>query len=306
MSLAMPREEVQLHLEYKGKDVDDGTMSLEDLVPVIQGFSSAYGKIAAEVDPRARHRLRIVAVRQGSFDLVLDVWRILGENVDPLTSAGIITGAAAAGITGAVKVVQWIVGVIRVKRHVRRRPYKERVSADNKIIVTNADGLTIEIPLEVFELFKKASIDADIAKMVRPLVPGRIDSAEIRAETTAGEVFSETITADEKPIFDTAEVLVTSTKDAALVAHLNSLTKSTNSGYLYLVDGTRVFYEYVGPDAMRLHEIFSYDGPVKIQAVAHLDDSLRPSKIEISHIEKAQMDLFGSPPAPENGGKDDY
>jgi hypothetical protein len=302
----MPREEVQLHLEYKGKDVDDGTMSLEDLVPVIQGFSSAYGKIAAEVDPRARHRLRIVAVRQGSFDLILDVWRILGENVDSLTSAGIVLGGTAAVSTGAVKVTRWIVGVIKAKRHVGRRPFRERVGADaDTVLITNADGLTIEIPLKVFELFKKAAIDADIAKMVRPLRKGHIDSAEIRAELPSGEpVVSETITADEKPLFDTSEASITSTKDAPLIAHLNSLTKTTNSGYLYLVDGTRVFYEYKGDSPARLHEIFSHDGPVRIQAIAHLDDSLKPVKVEITHIERAQMDLFGTPQI-EDGGRDD-
>lgn len=301
----MPKEEVQLHLEYRGKDVDDGTMSIEDLVPVMQGFSSAYGKIAAEVDPRARHRLRIVAVKRGSFDLVLDVWRILGENVDAITSASILVGGGTAGVVGAVKVVKWIIGVIQAKRHVGRRPYRERIVGDNAIVITNADGLMIEVPLEVFELFKKASIDTDLAKIVRPLQKDKIDSAEIRAELPSGEVVKETITAEEKAVFDTSELVVTETKDASLIAHLNSLTKTTNSGYLYLVDGSRVFYQYVGDDIQRLHDVFSYDGPVRIQAVAHLDDSLKAVRVEISHIEKAQMDLFGSMPPLDDGGKDD-
>lgn len=302
----MPKEEVELHLEYKGKDVDDGTMSVEDLVPVLQGFSSAYGKIAAQVDPGARHRLRIVSVKKGSFDAVLEVWRVLGENVDPITSASILTGGAVVTVGGAVRVVQWIVGVIKAKRHVARKPYRERVAADNVIVITNAEGLTIEIPLEVFELFKKTAIDADIAKMVRPLQKGRIESAEIRAESSSGsELVKETITADEKPLFDTSEASVTSTKDAPLIAHLNSLTKTTNSGFLYLVDGTRVFYEYKGDSPAQLHQIFAHDGPVRIQAVAHLDDSLKPVRVEISHIERAQLDLFGAMPPPHDGGKDD-
>lgn len=302
----MPKEEVQLHLEYKGKDVDDGSMSVEDLVPVMQGFSSAYGKIAAQVDPSARHKLRIVSVRQGSFDLVLDVWRVLGENVDSITAGSILLGGGVVVTTGAVRVVKWIVGVIQAKRHVGRRPYKERISADNTIVITNADGLTIEMPLEVFELFKKAAIDSDIAKMVRPLQKGHIDSAEIRAELPSGEeIVKETITVDEKPLFDTSEAAITSTKDAPLIAHLNSLTKSTDSGYLYLVDGTRVFYEYKGDNPARLHEIFAHDGPVRIQAIAHLDDSLKPVRVEITHIEKAQLDLFGTMPPPDDGGKDD-
>src|SRR5687767_11136407 len=57
------KEQLEIHLRYEGPDVNDGTMSVEDIVPVLQGFSSAYGKLASTADPQSTHRLRIAAVR---------------------------------------------------------------------------------------------------------------------------------------------------------------------------------------------------------------------------------------------------
>ena len=70
----MPREQIEIHLRYEGPDVDDGTMSIQDIVPVLQGFASAYGKIASSDDPSSTHRLRITGIRRGSADILLEVW----------------------------------------------------------------------------------------------------------------------------------------------------------------------------------------------------------------------------------------
>ena len=75
----MAREQIEIHLRYEGPDVDDGTMSVEDIVPVLQGFSSAYRKLVIRDDPESKHRLRLAAVRQGSADIILDVWRTASD-----------------------------------------------------------------------------------------------------------------------------------------------------------------------------------------------------------------------------------
>ncbi len=49
----MPKQEVSITLKYSGRDVEDGTMSIEDVVPALQGFSSAYGKDCCLQEPRA-------------------------------------------------------------------------------------------------------------------------------------------------------------------------------------------------------------------------------------------------------------
>ena len=79
--MVQSREQILIHLKYEGPDVDDGTMSIEDIAPVLQGFSSAYGKLAAATDPQAQHRIRITGVQKGSADIVLEAWRALAVKV---------------------------------------------------------------------------------------------------------------------------------------------------------------------------------------------------------------------------------
>jgi hypothetical protein len=294
----MPREQIELHLRYEGPDVDDGSMSIQDIVPVLQGFSAAYGKIAAIDDPHVTHRVRITAVRPGSADIILVVWKALGENVNSLTSASILAG-------GAYWIISKIAGVIRVKRHVKRRPFKERIVGADVIAISNVENVTIEVPLQIYELFKSGLLDADLNKVASPLVEGHIDAAELEARSPDGLVLRERITAAERPYFETTDVVATSTTETWLIAKLNSLTKSTNSGYLYLSDGTRAFYRYVGESAHQLHQLFgTYDGPVRVRCVAYMDENLKVVSLDVSDVERAQGDLLADIIAPDNGGDD--
>ncbi|MGH7741612.1 MAG: hypothetical protein ACRENS_06265, partial [Candidatus Eiseniibacteriota bacterium] len=178
-------------------------------------------------------------------------------------------------------------------KHVRNKPFKDAITANNTISITNSENVTIEMPVRIYSLFKNKVIDADISKIVRPLDPGRTDAAEIVARQADGEEIRERIEASEGSFFESELVTVTSTKESWLVAKLNSLTKTTNAGFLHLTDGTRVFYEYVGDDARRLHEIFgTYDGPVRVRAVADMDENLKVQKLEIAAIQIIQGDLF--------------
>jgi hypothetical protein len=292
----MPKEQVEIHLRYEGPDVDDGTMSVQDIVPVLQGFSSAYGKLAATDDPSATHRVRIAAVRPGSADIVLEVWKTMGENVDSLTAASIVVG-------GAYWIISKIAGVVQVKRHVKKQPFKERISANNTIVISNSDNVTIEVPLEVYELFKSGILDTDLNKMTSPLVKGRIDAAEIEARSVDGIVLNERITVEERPYFETTDVTVTTTRETWLTAKLNSLTKTTDSGWLYLSDGSRAFYRYKGDNPSQLHQLFgNYDGPVRVRCTANLDENLKIVSMDVSDIEKLQGEFEFSEfePSPED------
>ena len=292
----MPKEQVEIHLRYEGPDVDDGTMSIQDIVPVLQGFSSAYGKLAATDDPKATHQLKIAAVRPGSADIVLEVWKMLGDNADQIAALGVLSG-------GAYWIIKKIISVIRVKRHVQRRPFKDSIASDNSIVVTNADNLTIEVPLEIYELFKGGSLDSDLNRITSPLVEGRIDAAEIEVRSVDGNVLRERITVEERPYFESGDLAVTSTRETWLVARLNSLTKSTNSGWLYLNDGTRAFYRYVGDAPQQLHAMFgTYDGLVRIRCTADMDENLKIVSLDMVEIERIQGNLFE---IPEADAKDD-
>ena len=93
----MPKEQVDIHLRYEGPDVDDGTMSIQDIVPVLQGFSGAYTKLAKTDDPNSTHRVKISAVRSGSADIILEVWKTVVENSEQIVFRGQCGGCPRLG-----------------------------------------------------------------------------------------------------------------------------------------------------------------------------------------------------------------
>ena len=279
--LRMADERVEIHLVYHGPDVTDGSMSIEDIIPVLQGFSSAYGKLAASTDPETTHRIRITGVNRGSADITLEVWKAI-----PGALAGAVIG------TFAKVIIEQIIGVIALKRHTKRLPFTEKINATNSIVITNSENVTIEVPLAIYEHFKTGVIDNDLNKIVRPLETDHIDTAEIRVQLEDNRALNEKITSEEKPYFDVQETTVVSTTPVWLVAKLNSFTKTTNSGWLWLSDGSRVFYNYVGDDPIRFLSMFSYNGPVKILCIAQMDANLKVNRVDASNIVRTQSDLF--------------
>jgi hypothetical protein len=206
-------------------------------------------------------------------------------------NANVIQSGAVVG-SAATYIVSKIAGVIRAKKHVKRQPFTDRIGQSNNIIVTNSENVTIEMPFEIYELFKSGTLDADLAKITSPLVQGKIDAAELEARSVDATVLRERIEASERPYFDTTVTTVTSTQPIWIVAKLNSLTKSTNSGYLWLTDGTRVFYRYTGDSAAKLYSLFPYDIPVRVFCVAHQDANFKTASVDILDIERAQGELF--------------
>jgi hypothetical protein len=277
-----PTETVPLLLKYDGPDVDDGSMSIDDIVPVLQGFASAYGKIAAERGLGVQHRIRITGVKQGSADILLEVWDALGAAANQLTALQILG-------TSALAIVSTIVGVIKIKKHIQNQPFSERISSDNTISIVNSQNVTVVVPVTIYDAYKRKVIDADIAKIVKPLRAGHINAAEIHA----GKDIQEHIDVADKPYLEITEVSVTETRETWIPAKLNALTKSTNSGWLYLSNGKRVFYRFVGDNPLKLHNIFgTYDGPVNVFGQAHMDDKLEVVELTLLDIEKLQGELF--------------
>ena len=134
---------------------------------------------------------------------------------------------------------------------------------------------------------------------------GRIDAAEIEARSEDGNVLRERITVEERQYFENVEV--TSTREMKLVVRLNSLTKTTNSGYLYLQDGKRVSYRYLGDDNQQLHFIFgAHSDPVQVRCKARMDENLDVLSLDIFEIERVQGGLFDAltGATKEDGSKD--
>ncbi len=294
----MQKERVEVHLRYEGPDVDDGTMSVQDIIPALQGFSGAYSKLASADDPDSTHLVRIASVRQGSADIVLGIWNSLGDNADQIMALSVLTSSAFL-------ICDKLARVIQLKRHVQGRPYEESISANNSIVITNSENVTVEAPPSIHELFKSGKLNKDLDRITRPLVEGRIDAAEIEARSKDGNVLRERITVEERPYFESVEV--TSTREMKLVGRLNSLTKTTNSGFMYLKDGKRVSYRYLGEDHQQLHFIFgAHSGPVQVRCKARMDENLDVMSLDIFEIERMQGGLFEAldEDTKEEGGED--
>ena len=56
------KESLPVSLKYSGKNVDDGSMELGDIVSALQGFSNAYAKIVVFKKSDVRHTIKISCV----------------------------------------------------------------------------------------------------------------------------------------------------------------------------------------------------------------------------------------------------
>ncbi|PJE73929.1 MAG: hypothetical protein COV01_03770 [Candidatus Taylorbacteria bacterium CG10_big_fil_rev_8_21_14_0_10_41_48] len=284
-------EKVLIELNYEGRDVDNGSMSVEDMVPALQGFSSAYGKIAGLSDLEVRHSLRVTAVEKGSFHILLDVSTFIVQNKDQLEAIASVTTIASLGLSGAIGIVKAIMWTIQLTKHTEKKPYSETINANNQsIVVTNSKNVSVEVPIQIFQIFKSGSVSADLNKIVQPLETGKIDSTEIVAKTKQ-ETIKEKILVDEKKFFDVEEIVITKTQEMWLTGMLNSLTKTTNRGFFLLNDGSRISYKLANDKPENLYPFFIHKGLVKVKCVAHMDENLKPAQIDIFDIEKAQQDF---------------
>ena len=285
-------EQIEIHLKYEGPDVESGTMALQDVIPVLQGFSGAYERLADTENSNITHHIKLSAVQQGSADIVLDVQQWLTDNSETIVAvAGLTTIAGAI----AFPIVKIIFEVIGIKKHVGADASRERISADNNsIVVSNSNNVEITVSPRAYELNKNGTLDEDLELLTRPLREGRINSAEYEVQADNQETLSQRITSEDRPHFEIKDPEVTTTiKEIEIVATLNSLTKSTNSGYLHLQNGKRIFYRYLGDDNSELHSIFgNYSGPVKIRCRAKLDDQLDVVCVDVLKIDRMQMEMF--------------
>lgn len=280
--------ELEIVLVYSGPDIQDGAMAVEDIVPVLQGFAGAYGKLAASQRIVTQHKLRLVAMRPGSAKLILDIWEMIGKNVPSLQAVSALVGSAMA-------VLGSIIAIIQLKKHTKNEPYSTKVDGTTGLVnVINADHVALAVSLSDFNIFKDKMIETDLARIVRPLESGHIDESKISVNGSGHVPLDEKITAAERPLFDIAESAITTTKETWITGQINSMTKSTNSGYMYLNDGSRVHFKLKGDNPSLYYGLFGHEGLVRVRCVAHVDDSFRPTELDVYEMIPLQLSLFGA------------
>ena len=88
------------------------------------------------------------------------------------------------------------------------------------------------------------------------------------------------------------------TKETWLTGQINSMVKSTNSGHIYLSDGSRVHYTIKAERPTDYYGLFGHNGLVKIRCIAHMDENLRPTELEVFEMIPLQPSLPLSPAQP--------
>jgi hypothetical protein len=63
-------EQITFRLLYHGRDVDDGTMAINDVTGALEGFSGAYTKVGAFLNSPDLN-LRVSAPQRGSFAIAV-------------------------------------------------------------------------------------------------------------------------------------------------------------------------------------------------------------------------------------------
>jgi hypothetical protein len=277
-SSVMP-ETLPISLIYDGKDVENGSMPLGEVIDALEGFSGAYGKVASLVDSARTHEIRVTAVKEGSFKVDLVVfWGLMVASEGPIKTIETVIG-------GAKYVYGLIADVIKAKKHVRNEPYTVSIpGSNNTVLLLNQTGGTLSIPLEALEILRSRLIDQDLKKIVSPLKENSIDTVQLKS----GSEPDETISASDREYFRVSSV--TTSKEAELRGTLVSYNKDSRRGLFRLGD-LGVPYRYVGDAQEQILTDFSYTGTVEVRCIAHFDESLSPTLLEISKVKRIQLEL---------------
>ena len=240
-----------------------------------------------------QHRLRLTAIRPGSAKLLLDIWDTLGRNAGQLQVVGGLVAAALA-------ILGIIISVIQLKKHTKNEPYSTRLEGlSGSISVINSQNVAITVIPSAYTAFKEKMIDGDLSRIIRPLEEGKVNSTAL--EVTHGTTtHRESITLSEKSLFEVGETCATTTKETWLTGQINSMTKSTNSGHIYLSDGSRVHYKLKADKPSDYYGLFGHSGLVRVRCIAKMDENLRPTELEIFEMVPLQPSLPLSPEEPSS------
>ena len=273
---------LRISLRYRGKDVDGGTMLIDDVVDALEGFSGAYGSVASQVSPNASHQLRLTGIDTHSFELVVLAAMFLSQHADQIGTLGTV-------IDVSKRVIAIIRDVITLKKHVKNHPYEITINGNNNtVLVMNADNSEVAVPVASFEMFKEKLIDGSLSKITQPLDGERVKAVELRGDDDPEPV---SISSDEKEYFRNESTTTTTIKDADVQGSFISLNKERNVGRFRLKNGKLIPYRFTGSDPVRFHAEFGWPGLVVVTAAAEFNENLEPLRLDVISVKPIQPRL---------------
>jgi len=203
------------YIRYFGEKVKDGVMGARESAEALLGFDEVYRYFYKQFDKRLSDEIELpVKVTRGAWKI--DLLTTLMENPSYFVLAamgayGIATSQQAGkeGVfeTGALKDVKkiaakveialkWVVNIAKHKGTLEKHDLKTDIAttSDQNVVIKNAQGLEMKVPMEFFEIYKKCPTDL-FSKLAAVIEPER----ELEIGSTSSE--KAVITANEKSIF---------------------------------------------------------------------------------------------------------
>ena len=287
---AIGQEKVTISLRYEGPEVENGSMALNNIISVLQGFTGIYGIIAKKNHPDAAHQLHISDIQPGSIDIILEAWQWIEENENTIQTTII---PLAAQSTIILSIIKEFFALATFKIHVANKNFEKHPSGAKQSNITNYNGDNMTVNNTTVNFIADGKTNHYLYQTVKMLREGRIDAAEFKATTSDGEEIKKRITAEERPSFEPQDIKMIITQRKDVVVTLNSLTKSTNNGHLYLTDGTRIPYSYKGDLPDKLYSIFGTDNkPILASCELHRDREFEITHADIYDVDPLQDPLF--------------
>lgn len=271
-------DETHITLRYIGRDVENGSIAVDDLLAALNGFSSAFYKLSERESLDYKQRIKVTGISKSSANVHLEIFQWAHSH--PVISSAV--GLAATQLTDTGKalakklteiVIERIVNVAKAKKHVQRGEYKTEVKGDgNTVVIINGVNAQLPVSRTDFEILDKGVIDSELDKMASPLREDFIDAFEIKHDQN--ETPDLHIDASDRPYFARPRREAATTQEVTLVGTMTSISKTTNSGLFVIDNGKKVRFKFSDPDKLPdFYLKFAHLGPVRVTCKAKLDDN---------------------------------
>lgn len=278
-------EPVKLTLRYCGKDVEDGSMSLEDTAMALHGFACAYGKIVKYNNIETKHELRLTEIKKGSCDLIIVAKELIAD--------GTMQTLIVVGSSNIFKILDLMKYTIDLTIHAKNQKFQQNpiINGDNNFVTyINIEGSKLTVPIEASKLFDSKAIAEDIRRIVRPIERGKIDSSSIISTREDGSEFKTEITYEDKPYFEPEKIEDIATKDITLIGRMLSHHKETNNGRFEYGEDKQISYHLAMLNPKNYFSFYLEEGII-VKGIGHYVDS-ELKKIDIYEIKETQTYLF--------------
>ena len=167
---------ITLNLTYTGRALEDGSMNIRDLVPVLLSVNDMFQTAAHLVyDKDMRTSVQVNAFQKGSFSidltLVQDIFQQITSFFDSQEANGLLN--LKEYLLGGAASLFWLIKKIKGRKITK-------ATTENDQTRIECDGDVIIIPTVVYHLSQDVVIRNHVETILKPLQQDGIDGFEIR------------------------------------------------------------------------------------------------------------------------------